>query len=345
MSEYQKLKKLFYNPKQGLNSVDKIKIKAEENEIDLKPQDIEEFYNKQPITQIMKPIRKPPAFSSYVANYPGHIYQMDIIVYQKYKYHNYQYILVIIDIYSRFANARAMTNRTLPTIINKFEEMIEEMGAPFKLQSDNEFNKSEFIKVLKKYDIKARFSDPDEKNKNPIVERVNATIETLLQKLRILFKRADWYNLLQDVLYNYNNTTHSTIKNKPIDVFKGNKANEQDIVKVDYKFNPGDKVKLVKKNNFFDKIDVIKLSKKTYVVESVKGERIKLYGVDDKTYKPYELSKVHIFDQDDELQFDITQPTQEYKDYRKKLKYDKIDIDESNIINTKREKRQNPKYV
>ncbi len=38
-------------------------------------------------------------------------YQMDIIVYNRYEYHKYKYILVVIDIYSRFAQARAMTNR------------------------------------------------------------------------------------------------------------------------------------------------------------------------------------------------------------------------------------------
>ena len=69
----EKLTKLFYDPKKGLNSIDKLKIKAEENKIDLKPKDIETFYNSQTINHIMKPARKPHSYSSYVANYPGHI--------------------------------------------------------------------------------------------------------------------------------------------------------------------------------------------------------------------------------------------------------------------------------
>jgi hypothetical protein len=33
------------------------------------------------------------------------------MVYDRYEYHNYKYIFVIVDIYSRYADARAMTNR------------------------------------------------------------------------------------------------------------------------------------------------------------------------------------------------------------------------------------------
>ena len=141
--------------------------------------DIKEFYNKQNITKLMKPIRKPKYFNSYRANYPSHIYQLDIINYSRYKINNYQYILCLIDVYSRLLIARAMTNREMTTIIKNFEDMIDEIGPPYKLQCDNEFNKKDFIEVLQKYDIQTRFSDPYEQFKNPIVERVNGTLQTL----------------------------------------------------------------------------------------------------------------------------------------------------------------------
>lgn len=342
----EKLKNLFYDPKKGLISLDKLIIKAEENKIDLKPKDIEKFYNSQTINHIMKPTRKPHSYSSYTANYPGHIYQMDIIVYQKYKYHNYQYILVIIDIYSRYVIARAMTNRNLSTIIDNFEDMVEEIGLPYKLQCDNEFNKPEFRKILKEYDIDVMFSDPNQINKNPIVERVNATLEILLQKLRILLNNPNWKSYLPDAVENYNSTYHSTVKAKPIDIFNGKEVNMQDVVKVKYIYNPGDKVKIIKKSSPFDKVDVIKLSDKTYIVESMKGEKIKLYN-EDKLYKPYELKKVIVYESEDQQinNLDITKPTKEYQEYRKKIKNDKIGIDETNIITEKRIKKQNKKYI
>lgn len=334
----KKLNDLFYDPKQGLISLEKLKIKAKENKIDLKPKEIETFYNSQSINHIMKPTRKPHGYSSYVANYPGHIYQLDIINYQKYKFNNYQYIIVMIDIYSRFAICKAMTNRNLNTIIKTFEEMVEEIGIPYKLQCDNEFNKPEFLKILKYYDIDVMFSDPNQINKNPIVERFNATLEVLLQKLRITTNNQNWRSYLDDALFNYNNTYHSTIKGKPQDIFEGKEINLQDIIKVNYKYSPGDKVKIIKKSSPFDKVDVIKLSEKTYIIESFKGEKIKLYN-EDKLYKPYELKKVLLFDEEENINLDITKPTKEYKEHKKQLQNYKLGIDETNIINEKRTRK------
>lgn len=331
-----KLKQLFYDPKKGLVSLNKLKIKAKENGIELRPIDIETFYKSQTINHIMKPSRKPKHYSSYIANYPGHIYQIDIIVYRKYKYHNYQYILVMIDIYSRYTMAKAMTNRNLKTIIENFEEMIKENGLPYKLQCDNEFNKPEFLKLLKFYDIDVIFSDPNQINKNPIVERVNSTIEVLLQKLRISLNNPNWKSYLSDAIQNYNTTYHTTVKANPKDIFEFEEINNQNIVEVKNSYNVADKVKIIKKSHPFDKVDVIKMSDKTYIIESIKGEKIKLYN-ETKLYKPYELNKIITSTGYDELiDLDISKPTKEYKEYRRKVKNDKFGLDEKNIINTKR---------
>lgn len=288
MSDNKKLKELFYNTKKGLVSLEKLKKKAKEEGIELSYKDIEKFYKAQSINNLLKPVRKPKKFNSIVANYPSHIYQMDIINYQRYKYHNYQYILVVIDINSRYTEARAMTNRRLETIIKNFKEIIEVMGPPYKIQCDNEFNKKEFINVLEKYNINVSFSDPNEINKNAIVERVNATILMLLQKIRLTTNTYNWNKYLSDVIENYNDTYHSTIKNKPIDVFIGDAFNEQDIIDVKNLIEEGDKVRKVIKKEVFDKIDKVKLSKDVYTVEKVKKNKIKLFD-DEKLYKPYEL--------------------------------------------------------
>jgi len=343
MSKLNKqLKDLFYNPKDGLTSLNKFVQKANEANIDAKTSEIKDFYESQPINHLMKPVRKPKHFSSYQANYPGHIYQLDIIVYQKYKYHNYQYIICIVDIFSRYAIAKAMTSREMPQIIEKFKEMIEEIGVPYKLECDNEFNKKQFLEVLKKYNIKVRFSDPNELNKNPIVERFNATIEILLQKMRLVYKRYDWYNYLKDALENYNNTYHETIKAKPYDVFTEKDINHQDIVKVKYKYQPGDKVKTIS-NKQFDKIDVVKMSPETHIIENVKNNKIKLFG-NDKYFKPYELSKVYKVDPNSIIDLTNDEPTKEYKEHKLKLLHKDLDIKQENIIETKRERKQNSRY-
>ena len=303
------LKQLFYSPKEGFVNLQKLYNIAKN--LGFTYDEVKDFYYSQPVVQIMKPLRKPKEFNSIIANYPGDIFQLDIIVYDRYVYHNYKYMLVCIDIYSRYLSVRPMTNRRIETITNAFEDiithkikvnkkMVYDMGVPRLLESDNEFNKKTFLDLLDKYDIQYRFSDPNEIHKNAIVERCNGTIANLIQKIRISTGRYDWYNYLNDVVYNYNHSLHSTIKEEPFEVMHMDKFNHQIYKIIPNPYQIGDKVRILTEKTIFDKGDIIKASKEIYVVEDIKGNRIKLLGVQ-KLYKPYELSRVYSLDEDNNI--------------------------------------------
>lgn len=333
----KKLKMLFYNPKTGLINSKKLYEKAKENDIDVKYKDVDDFYKKQPVNQIMYRQTKPKKYNSIVAGYIRQYYQMDIMVYDRYTYNNYKYILCVIDVYSRYALARAMTNREMKTIIDNFESIMKEMGTCEKLQTDNEFNKKDFIDVLDKYDIKATFSSPYEINKNPIVERFNGTLANLLQKIRITTKRYDWNKYLQDAIENYNNTKHSTTKNTPSSIFYGKEFNLQKITYIENPFKINDKVRIIRKKQVFDKGDEIKFSKDVYLVEEIRGNKIKLNGIQ-KLYKPYELKSIlelnEIPEEEEELQ--IEEPKKETKTIRINNYLRREGINTDNILTTKR---------
>ena len=335
----EELKQLFYNPKEGLVSKDKLYAKVKEKGINLTKKEVNEFYDNQEINQVLKPLRKQKEFNTYKANYPGHIYQLDIIVYNRFTQNKKSYILVLIDIYSRFMLAEAMYNRELTTIIKAYKKMIEEMGPPFELQADNEFNKIEFIKVLKEDGTSYRFSDTNEKHKNPIVERVNGTIAKLLQKVRMTTKNYKWNTYLSDVVENYNNTVHSTTGEKPIDIFLGEEPNNQEYNKVENEFKVGDKVRTITQKKVFGKGDVLTASKDIYVIESIKNNRIHIIGVK-RSYKPYELIKVS-----DSTEVKIIEPKTKTKENRIRYLHKRIDVNKENIINEKRVKKPNIRFV
>lgn len=340
MTELQKLKTLFYDKKQGFIDSNKLYNKAKENNIHLSFKDVLDFYNKQPVNQIMKRIVRPKKFSSFKADYPKQIYQMDIIVYNRFKYHNYQYIFVVIDIYSRYVSARAMTNRRAETIFENFEDICEEMGKPEQIQCDNEFNNKIFNRFYEENNIKTRFSDPDEPHKNPIIERVNGTIATLLQKIRITTKDYDWKNYLQDAIYNYNHTIHSTTKQTPISLWEQTTKSKQKIIFVPNKFNVNDKVRIVRQKTIFHKGDALKLSKDVYLVEKVEGNKIKLYDFQ-KFYKPEELHKITSVEELDEP---IEEPHMETEKNKIEQMWKREDINPENILTFKR-KRNNFKVI
>lgn len=327
-----KLKSLFYDTKKGLINTNKLFEKVKEEKLNLTHKQVKDFYDNQPVNQVMKPVRKPKEFSTIYAFYNSEIYQMDIMVYDRYAYHNYKYILCVIDVHSRYASARAMTNRRMETILENFKDILKEMGAPDKLQCDNEFNKIEFNELLKKSNISVRYSQPEEINKNAIIERWNGTLALLLQKVRITTKRYDWYNYLSDCVHNYNNTKHSTTKQKPIDIWENRARNEQKLVVLEHSFKIGDKVRIVRKKKVFGKGDEIKYSPETYVVKDVKNNKISVDGIK-RTYKPYELKQVS------EIIIDnVEEPKNEIKTNNLMKMLKRLDIDTKNIITEKRRK-------
>lgn len=324
----EKIKEIYYNPKTGFINSDKLYEKMKRDGYKVTKKEVENFVNSQTVNQVFKPIKANKEFSSYRANYPGHICQIDIMVYDRYTYNKYKYILVIIDIYSRYVNARAMTNKTLPTIIKKYKEMIDEMSPPFKLQADNEFNKKEFISVLDEDDTRHHFFHANEENKNAIVERFNLTLSRILQKIRTSTKNYNWASYLSDVIDNYNNTIHSTTNKTPKSIFYEGEFNEQVYNVVENPFKVNDKVRIINKKKTFEKGDKFKLSAEVYTIESIIGEKIKLVGKT-KTFKPYQIYKAVEGNT-------IEEPKSETKINKIKQLHKREDIKEENILTTKR---------
>jgi len=332
------VKKLFKDPKFALLSKDKLKKKLEEENKALKTKDIDDFYDKLEINQLTK-IQKKKTFNSVVAYYPGDAYQIDIIVYNKYEIHKYKYILVVIDVYSRYVQVRAMTNRENPNIIKNLLSIFETMGFPFRIQSDNEFATKEFIDLMAKCNVKLSFSNPHEINKNAIVERANRTIRDLLKKYRLLYKNYNWPTYIDDLIDIYNNTYHKTIEDTPYNIWNNINYNQQTIIQKPVEYKVGDMVRIVKVKELFGKADEIIHSKDIYKVMKINKNNITLDN--GYSYKPYELIKandiIYLDNNDDkkeELENQIFQKEQKIK---RELK--KVDVDEKNIIDVKRNRK------
>ena len=102
--------------------------------------------------------------------------------------------------------------------------MFNHMLMPSAINCDNEFNTHSFAEYARKNNIKLYFSEPNDLNKNDIVERVNRTIAQFLQKWRTATNQRAWYKVLPDIVENYNNTFRPTTKAKPSDVSRGHQS-------------------------------------------------------------------------------------------------------------------------
>ena len=291
------ISKMYYDPKTGFLSASKLYKKLHPVYPEIKLKEIQAFIDKQYSAQLNKQVKKPKKYNTIFSPAPRNNFQMDIIVYDRYAFHNYKYILVVIDVYSRYVACRAMTNRNMSTILAKTKDIFKEMGVPNNLNCDNEFNKKEFNKFVQDHNITMYYSQPDEINKNAIVERFNRTIAELLQRWRTATGKYDWYKVLPAICQNYNNTFHRTIKDTPSNLFLKKKTTNQQRMVIKLKFKVGDKVrkKVIKK--VFDKGDILKFSKDVYIIRMIDKNKIYLTNTTtdhdlEQFVKDYEIKPV-----------------------------------------------------
>ena len=88
--------------------------------------------------------------------------------------------------------------------------------------------------------------------KSVVVERFIKTLKNKLYK-HMTASSKNVYYVLDDVVNKYNNTKHSTIKMKPIDVKNNERVYIDEHNEKDSRFKVGDRVRLSKFKNIFAK--------------------------------------------------------------------------------------------
>jgi len=333
MTTDELLKKLYYNPTIGLIGKDKFYQKVKIIKPDITMNEIDTFYDKQAINQVMARNIKTKVFSSMYAFYPTNIYEIDYIVYNRYTMNHYQYIFGCIDVYSRYAQAVATTNMRNETTIKALEKIFKVMGKPEILKGDRQFFNKEFIKYCDENNIKYEFTTSNEIYKNPIIERFNGTLARNINKYRVSSGNKKWYSYLSDIVDNYNLTYHKTIKDAPYNIMFQDKNNNQEIVILPSTFEIGDQVRKVIKKKVFDKGDMITHSPDVYIIEEIKGNKFKISDGRNHFYKPYEIKKANQVEFDDNVI--IPEPVL-YKTILKPRK--RIDVDKGNIVTSTRKR-------
>jgi len=312
-----KLEQLYYSPRQGYGDVRKVYENAKMGGLGVTYEQVKNWMDDQYVVQANEPTTKPKHWNTIAAPGPGYNYQMDLIDYTRYRTDGYGWILVIIDVYSRKAGARAIKAEYTRTgkksikakvkweqYLQYYKEIIEEDfdgRYPKDLNCDNEFIEKSFQQFVYSKGTRIHYSDPLDYNKNAIVERFNRTIELMIQKHRFATDDIDWPTYLDDLIHNYNNRYHSTIKATPEDVWSGKVKSRQKITWLWNTLEVGDQVRRKLKLNIFAKGDELKYSKDVYVLVRRQGNRWLLRNIrtgeeDDnkgRWYKESQLQKVN----------------------------------------------------
>ena len=144
-------------------------------------------------------------------------------------------------------------------IIKGFNIILENIGNPKYLYTDQEgsFYSIEFVKLLNKHKIEHLTSLSPASYIEVFIRTFKNMIDDRLKGMN--FNKNKWVDMIEPVLYKYNNTTHSTTEFKPVDAkLKENKlsvwwnlSNKAKRDRIYEDINKGDYVrKMIKKTTF-----------------------------------------------------------------------------------------------
>jgi hypothetical protein len=287
------LHNLYYDPETGYTSGAKLYVKAKEIDKKITMKLVKEFLDEQATHQITKQVKKNKEYSTIISPSIRNNYQMDIFYNPHPKQNkNYKYLLTCIDVYSRYAFVKPMKTKAGDETFQNFKEMCDENGLCKNLNIDEgkEFQYKPFINYCVANNITYWVSNPEQTNKNSIIERFHRTLRNIILRYEVANGKS-YIDDLQKLISNYNNTEHRTTEAKPIDIWKDKAYNHQDIKKVDNPFSIGDKVRHLVGKKVFDKnSSTTTYTKKIYNITKIIGQSIYLDDLT-KPFKAFELVK------------------------------------------------------
>ena len=216
---------------------------------------------------------------------------------------NYKFILTVIDIFTKYAWAIPLKNKSGLSITNGFKTILSEGRKPEKLWVDrgSDFYNKTFKSLLKEYgtgkaasgiELYSTYSDL----KAVFIERFSRTLLHIINKPMFINGDGNWVNILNDAVVTYNNNIHSTINMTPVDAsnnpdkvkyYISETASQIISTKATPKFKVGDYVRNADKRNIFSKCytsnwnrelfkvnEVLKAHPPTYKIEDINGEII-----------------------------------------------------------------------
>ena len=194
-----------------------------------------------------------------------------------------RFLLCVIDIFSKYAWVVPLKDKKGISIVKAFQSILKQSNRkPNKIWVDkgSEFYNAYFKKWLRDNDI-VMYSTHNEE-KSVVSERFIRTIKSKIYKYMISISKIVHIDKLDDIVDKYNNTYHTTIKMKPIDVKDNTYIDaDKEINNKDPKFKVGDHVRISKYKNIFAKGYMPNWSEEVFVIKKVKNTVPWTYVIND----------------------------------------------------------------
>ena len=251
-------------------------------------------WSQQLAEELHKPITRNFRKRRVISYGVDKIWAKDLVEIPKYSKWNkgVKYLLTVIDVFSKYGWIVALKDKKTESVCSAFDTIFKRSKRkPEKLWTDkgSEFISKHFKEFLKRHNITLYHAQNEEKSS--IVERWNKTMKNKMWKMFSANNNTVYWDKLDKLVDDYNNTYHSSIKMTPTEGSK--KENEKQVFAYLYsdeiylkpkkpKFSIGDKVRISKyKRRVFDKGYTPNWTEEVFVVDKVMLTKPVTYNVVD----------------------------------------------------------------
>lgn len=221
----------------------------------------------------------------HITDIPG-AWEIDLVVMMRQADLGYRYILVCIEIATRFAVTYPLKDKMASNVLASFKHFCDHYN-PSKIVCDrgSEFAFKNFQSYCIEKGIILYFVEIGNHRALGIIDRFVLTLRTLLQRHWLLSDSNKWVDALPSIIETYNNTKHGSIEMSPIQA-RNNMSRVEEIqkqieisnsqVRLPH-FSVGDIVRFRIPKQRFNK-EKIYWSKDVYQISARKGNRYNLKG-------------------------------------------------------------------
>ena len=241
--------------------------------------------NKQLANELHKPIIRKFEKRKVYSTFKDNIWGVDLADMQLLSKYNkgIRFLLCVIDIFSKYAWVVPLKDKKGISIVKAFQIILKQSNRkPNKIWVDkgSEFYNAYFKKWLRDNNI-AMYSTHNE-GKSVAAERFIRTLKGKIYKYMTSISKNVYIDKLDDIVDEYNNTYHTTIKMKPTDVKDNTYINtSKEINNKDPKFKVGDYLRISKYKNIFGKGYIPNWSEEVFIIKNVKNTIPWTYVIND----------------------------------------------------------------
>ena len=193
------------------------------------------------------------------------------------------FLLCVIDIFSKYAWVVPLKDKKGVSIVTAFQSILKQSNRkPNEIWVDkgSEFYNASFKKWLQDNDI-VMYSTHNE-GKSVVAEKFIRTIKSKIYKYMTSISKNVYIDKLDDIVDEYNNTYHTAIKMKPINVKDNTYINtDEEINNKDPKLKVGDHVRISKYKSIFAKSFTPNWSEEVFAIKKVKNTVQWTYVIND----------------------------------------------------------------